>query len=425
MEVATGFVEIFDFNQNTVNITSRILLDMFNDKLRDENTDYTKNPMDNRYGVLYGIEFSRNGNFLYTSETYSYSNNDSVHIIQFNIDQYLSPALLWANRRVIAHMNFPCGTNFSGTYGALQMGPDGNIYVARSGQAYISRINNCETSSASFEDHAVDLVPGQTSKIGLPTMLVNDVSCGACANCHNVSFSFNGLKTVKRDTTLILHCDTRSIDFTPNLGCSAPNIVSVIGCRVTDENGAIQSWASAVTNTKGNGSLAIPNAATPPVTYYVDYYFGTMNSPGPSSPRYDTCDHIRLTIIDSCMEVSCVCPPKPKITLTLNGRPGTVKQLNCGASEEVECNKSYTIDVDPACQPANCSDKRYEISVRANGEITPTFFNQAGPTQPQETDKKFDNTKKTQTKIKENHYDCKNAYLFECGHTFLISNMIF
>lgn len=98
---------------------------------------------------------------------------------------------------------------------------------------------------------------------------------------------------------------------------------------------------------------------------------------------------------DWCMDCPCICPPKPTITLTQIGRPGVIKQLNCGGTEEIECNKLYSLSIDPACQPANCSDKRYEISVRANGGPTQTFINQAVNIQPLATDKEFTITIKT------------------------------
>ena len=98
---------------------------------------------------------------------------------------------------------------------------------------------------------------------------------------------------------------------------------------------------------------------------------------------------------DWCSDCPCICPPKPKITLTQIGRPGTVKQLNCGTSEEIECSKLYTLSVDPDCKPTGCNDKNYEIMVSANGGPTQTFINQAVNIQPLITDKEFKITIKT------------------------------
>lgn len=275
---------------------------------------------------------------------------------------------------------------------SLQLAPDGNIYVNNNGDNFISRIEN-PNSTSNFVSNAYTLKNGTFSNGGFPNFQSCITINSPCARCHNVGFTFGGnFYRTTVDTTIVLKCSNRSLNFIPNSGCNAPLIVPVIGCTVTDQSGNAVPWATGFTNANGSGILNIPLAASPPATYFIDYFYGTTRSPGPG---FDTCDRIRITIVDSCIDVPCTCPPKPLINLTQVGRPGITKQLNCPATEEIDCGKLYTIEVDPNCQPAGCSDKSYEIAVSANGGPTLTFINQPVNIQPLVTDRSFKITIKT------------------------------
>lgn len=110
----------------------------------------------------YGVEFSPSGRYLYVSE-----------ILGKLVAQYdLAAANVNASRVVIQ-------TSPNLNYGALQLGPDGKIYVSAEngytiGYNFLSRIDNPEGAGAAcnFVSNAVNLGAGR-SLIGLPTFAAN------------------------------------------------------------------------------------------------------------------------------------------------------------------------------------------------------------------------------------------------------------
>ncbi len=131
-------VEIFDFNDSTGVISNSMIL-----------------PVDT---VPYGVEFSSNAEFLYASERFS----DKIY--QWDM-QAGSPEDIRNSRQVIATLENPFG-------GALQMAPDGRIYVARKSKFYLSRINYPYKAGldCGFEEVGVNLA-GRQAKEGLPTFI--------------------------------------------------------------------------------------------------------------------------------------------------------------------------------------------------------------------------------------------------------------
>ena len=109
-------------------------------------------------GTGYGIEFSPDGNLLYTM---SYGTCD---LKQYDLTLVTSAA--------ISASEVILGNTVSGG-GALQIGPDGKMYICRSGKPYLSAIEfpNVYGSGANFIDTAVALSTGKTCVLGLPTFV--------------------------------------------------------------------------------------------------------------------------------------------------------------------------------------------------------------------------------------------------------------
>lgn len=107
-------------------------------------------------GTLYGVEFSANGNFFYVS------NFDKVYMYDMGLTQTL--------------LHTSNGT-YADRVGALQMGPDGEIYVANGYEGtdgdYIDMISSVENGSPVYNDDFISLPAGHKSRLGLPDI----VSC--------------------------------------------------------------------------------------------------------------------------------------------------------------------------------------------------------------------------------------------------------
>ncbi len=103
----------------------------------------------------YGIEFSRKAGFLYATERY----DDKVY--QWNV-QAGTPQAIIDSRTVV-------GTLATKKGGAMQMAPDGKIYIARQGKYYLSVINKpyLAGTDCDFQETGVGL-DGKLCQEGLP-----------------------------------------------------------------------------------------------------------------------------------------------------------------------------------------------------------------------------------------------------------------
>ncbi len=107
---------------------------------------------------VYGIEFSKNSHFLYATERYGSS------VYQWNIYAG-SPQEILDSRVLVGEMSTSKG-------GALQMAPDGKIYIARQGKKYLSVINepSNEGITCDFQEVGVQL-DGKLCQEGLPCFI--------------------------------------------------------------------------------------------------------------------------------------------------------------------------------------------------------------------------------------------------------------
>jgi gliding motility-associated-like protein len=134
-------VELFDFNTNTGKLT-----------LADTITNFTS---------PFGLEFSDDNNKLYVST------NGDGHLYQYDLTKASSEEL--ENSRVTL------SSDPSASYEALQLGPDGKIYVALqgSGGGFLGVINNPseDSTNADYQHKSINL--GTSSNTGLPNFVSN------------------------------------------------------------------------------------------------------------------------------------------------------------------------------------------------------------------------------------------------------------
>jgi hypothetical protein len=119
------------------------------------------NPGGGDPGGPYGVEFSPNSNRLYISE---WKANRKIY--QYDLTSG-DPSTILSSRVIVASVGQ--GAN---PIGALQLGPDNRMYVARMDSPYLSRINSPNTigSGCGWEENAVNL-GGRQSQYGLPPFI--------------------------------------------------------------------------------------------------------------------------------------------------------------------------------------------------------------------------------------------------------------
>lgn len=142
-------VGIFNFN-NSTGVVSHIVTD----------EDYV-NPGGNDPGGPYGVEFSPNSHLLYIGEWKA-----NRRISQYDVSSGDAQTIL-NSKTIVATV----GQN-ANPIGALQLGPDNRMYIARRDNTSLSRINSPNTPgmACGFEDNAVNL-SGRQCTYGLPPFI--------------------------------------------------------------------------------------------------------------------------------------------------------------------------------------------------------------------------------------------------------------
>lgn len=126
----------------------------------DNSTGILSNPLSipiDLYGS-YGVEFSPSGQFLYVSDCGGTSN-----IYQYDVSNYDQTSIINSKYTIDAHYS---------NKGALQLGPDGKIYVSIINSEYLSVINypNNAGASCSYVTDALYL-GGKHALYGLPPLI--------------------------------------------------------------------------------------------------------------------------------------------------------------------------------------------------------------------------------------------------------------
>lgn len=139
-------IEIFDFDKSNGKLSNPISI----------------NP-DNKYA--YGVSFSPDGSKLYVS----------FESVAGGVIQYDLTKVQQSGAKKIITMGKAISKNPSKRYGALQIGPDGKIYVATVG-TFLDVINdpNAEAVSCGYKENAIDL-KGRYCAFGLPQFIESDL----------------------------------------------------------------------------------------------------------------------------------------------------------------------------------------------------------------------------------------------------------
>jgi len=158
-----AITELFSFNNTTGLVSNLISL-----------------PSD---GNEYGLSFSGDNSKLY------YSTGGNGTIYQYNlIEGNGNPDSIIASKQIIAQIG--SGLNF--IIDALELGPDGKIYVARENSNFLALINNPNVSGigCNFQDNAVSL-NGKTCSLGLPNFMAGYNYSNTSVDCGNIIEEFS------------------------------------------------------------------------------------------------------------------------------------------------------------------------------------------------------------------------------------------
>lgn len=173
----------------------------------------------------YGLEFSPNSNFVYTAD-----HRGQNRVYQFNITL--------ATPELIANSKFDLPANAT-ALGALQLGPDNKIYLAKESSQFLGVINNPNAIGAdiNFISDAISL-NGKVSALGLPGFVASSL-------IRNEPYitSFTPKKGKSGDSVII-----NGMNFTTSI---ANNLVKLNGILAT---------VTAVTST--SITITVPNKAT-------------------------------------------------------------------------------------------------------------------------------------------------------------------
>ena len=191
---ATGYMKFSPtLSEVAVNIPGTNQVEIF-----DFRNGELSNPrlIDTGEADLYGMEFSGAGIKLYLT-----TSGASSKLIQYDLDSLNSenPA---ADIQATKFDGYTTGPE----YGALQMGPDGTIYMAINNAGTIGTITNSngDNDGAGFNAGGFDL-QGRTSQLGLPNFSQNQStaaqvpSISVTTNCAGQESSFSG---TGRDTSI-------------------------------------------------------------------------------------------------------------------------------------------------------------------------------------------------------------------------------
>lgn len=154
-------VQLYDFNPSTGAITNQRLLN-------------TASGAFNVAGVtdasIYGVEFSPNSNVLYVSTTFG---GTVKNVYQFDVTG-ATAAIISASRFTAS----PVVPNNNYTYGQLQLGPNGRIYVAKNpngtGSTTLDVINTPDVLGAGCGYAASSVTIAGSCRLGLPTVLLSN-----------------------------------------------------------------------------------------------------------------------------------------------------------------------------------------------------------------------------------------------------------
>lgn len=139
-----NFIEIFDFENGDGTISEFRQVDV--------NQDFSV------AGNLYGLEFSGDGRKIFAS----LNGGSESYIVEYWLDSLGNP---------VPQPDEPISSSF--TIGAIQAGPDGQLYVAMENENFLGTIVATPDTSlvSQFQETGFPLAPGTSSELGLPNFI--------------------------------------------------------------------------------------------------------------------------------------------------------------------------------------------------------------------------------------------------------------
>lgn len=213
-------------------------------------------------GESYGVEFSSNNQYLYYTTDVDQFGVIGRGVFSYNIATPSVPSIKISNS----------GVHY---YRALQIAPDGNIYVARVDN-YLGIISDIDNGGV-YNHYGLELAPGTGSKIGLPifapeltsiqielpsTIFVCDSFEEICGpnSSNNNSFSYEWYGPGHDPTEILLLGEEM---------CFTPTQTGNYSLIITDENGCTASHTINITDTIPQPDLGIVDCEQAP--------FGNIN----------------------------------------------------------------------------------------------------------------------------------------------------
>ncbi len=347
-ESNAGIVETYDFDATTGIISNAMTF--------PGQTWYTPGSGPNEYYGAYGLEFSPNGNLLYVG----YETADSI--FQFNLAAGSYTAILASATCV--------GVTKLGAQqvGALQLGPNGKIYVATYDSPDLGVINSPNTvgTACNYVDAGVSL-GGKLSLIGLPNFVTSifnpfpaitasiasssspscagrsDGSAVASATGGNGTFTYSWSNGLSGATVSSLAAGTYTVTVSgvAGSGCSSGPSTNISTVTITDptaiaittssspescsqSNGAV--WITAVSNGNpsytyswSSGISAVTSSNLVHGTYTVTVTDATGCSATQSASVFEP---VPLTASVSVSQTSCGNSNGSVVVTATNGSPG-------------------------------------------------------------------------------------------------------
>lgn len=156
-QVRNGFVEVLDFDPSTGVLSNPIRFD-----------DGNKPSAVTTYSDVYGVEFSPNSRYLYT--TGWGFRGGSRQCLQIDLKAGNNAAVQASAFLVASYNN---DNQRRGHFGGIQLAMDGKIYISRNERGWLSCIErpNCPKAACNYVDNAVTLTTGRNGRLGLPTFI--------------------------------------------------------------------------------------------------------------------------------------------------------------------------------------------------------------------------------------------------------------
>ena len=178
---SSKFIELFRFDADSGLISNPIQI-----------------PVDELNGTLYGLEFADNRLYATVSNP-----GGPSYLYQFTVDSTLDRSTIEKSTIKIPVNNVELG--------AAQVGPDGQLYIARNGEGFLYRIPSPSDSLDNFQfnpSNDFELAGGSTSTLGLPNFgeyagtSIPEATISATSVCVGDSVSVSATQRYSNDISL-------------------------------------------------------------------------------------------------------------------------------------------------------------------------------------------------------------------------------